>query len=68
MLAPDKIQRINELARKKKAGTLTAAEAQEQQALRQEYIAAFRQQFRDQLDRIQFVDEDGNVEPLRAKH
>jgi len=68
MLTPDKIERINELARKKKAGTLTEAEAAEQKALRDEYMASFRRSFRNQLDQIQFVDEDGNPEPPRNKH
>ncbi|MCX7571477.1 DUF896 domain-containing protein [Tumebacillus sp. DT12] len=67
MLTPDKIERINELARKKKAGTLTEAEAKEQKALRDEYMTSFRQSFRNQLDQIQFVDEDGNPEPPRTK-
>jgi uncharacterized protein YnzC (UPF0291/DUF896 family) len=60
MLTPDKMQRINELSRKKKAGTLTEAEANEQKELREEYLSAFRQNFRRQLDGITFVDEDGN--------
>ena len=68
MLTPDKIERNNELARKKKAGTLTEAEAHEQKALRDEYMAAFRSSFRNQLDQIQFVDEDGTPEPPRTKH
>jgi uncharacterized protein YnzC (UPF0291/DUF896 family) len=58
MLTPDKIERINELARKKKAGTLTPEEAQEQQALREEYLANFRKNFREQLEAIEFIDDD----------
>lgn len=58
MLSSDKMQRINELARKKKAGTMTDAEAHEQQTLRQEYLTAFRKSFREQLDAIEFVDEE----------
>lgn len=58
MLSSDKMQRINELARKKKAGTMTDAEAREQQTLRQEYLTAFRKSFREQLDAIEFVDEE----------
>ncbi|MBL0388170.1 DUF896 domain-containing protein [Tumebacillus sp. ITR2] len=60
MLSSDKIDRINVLSRKKKAGTLTPEEAAEQQALRTEYLEAFRKDFRSQLDSIKFVDEDGN--------
>ena len=41
----EKIDRINELARKKKAEGLTEEEALEQDALRREYIAEFRASF-----------------------
>ena len=40
-----KIERINELAKKKKTVGLTDSEAQEQEALRREYIAEFRASF-----------------------
>ena len=43
---PKKIDRINELGRKKQAGTLTAEEAEEQARLREEYIAWFRASLR----------------------
>lgn len=46
-------KRINELARKAKAEGLTDAEKAEQQALRQEYLAAFRKNFRKQLENIE---------------
>ncbi|ARU62191.1 DUF896 family protein [Tumebacillus avium] len=61
MLTPDKIERINVLARKKKAGTLTPEEAKEQQALREEYLNVFRKNFREQLEAIEFVDEDDST-------
>ena len=52
-----KIERINELARKSKtAQGLTAAEKDEQAALRKEYIAAIRASFKAQLDNIEIVD------------
>lgn len=62
-----KIDRINELARKAKAGALTPEEQAEQAALRQEYIAAFRSSLRAQLDNTVVVDEQGNRRPLRRK-
>ncbi len=40
-----KIDRINELARKKKSDGLTDEEAAEHAALRQEYIAGFREKY-----------------------
>jgi uncharacterized protein YnzC (UPF0291/DUF896 family) len=65
MLSEDKIKRLNELARKKKAGTLTPEEATEQQALRDEYMANFRKEFRSQLDSIKFVED---MEEPPTKH
>lgn len=38
MLSPEKIERINELARKKKENGLSKAEEQEQINLRKEYL------------------------------
>ena len=50
-------KRINELARKSKTEGLTVAEKAEQAVLRQEWLAKFRENFKKQLDRIEFVDE-----------
>jgi uncharacterized protein YnzC (UPF0291/DUF896 family) len=57
MLAKEKLERINALARKAKTSGLTEAEVREQQALRQEYLEVFRREFRKQLESIQFVDD-----------
>ncbi len=54
-----KIDRINELARKSKETPLTSAEKAEQAALRQEYLAAVRKNFRRTLENIEFVDDSG---------
>lgn len=51
------IDRINELAHKKKTVGLTEEEKAEQAALRQEYLAAFRANFRKQLDNVRFVED-----------
>lgn len=53
-----KINRINELAHKSKQIGLTAEEKQEQQQLRQEFLEDFRAGFRQQLERIELVDND----------
>lgn len=45
-----KIDRINELARKKKSDGLTDEEAAEHAVLRQEYIAGFRENMRQVLE------------------
>lgn len=63
-----KINRINELARKAKtAEGLTAAEQEERDALRKEYIAGFRKSLRSQLDNIEVEYPDGGISPLRRK-
>jgi len=62
-----KIERINELARKRKAGGLTEEEAAEQAALRQEYLAGYRENMRAMLDSIVVQEADGSRHPLRKK-
>lgn len=63
------IDRINVLARKKKAEGLTEQEAAEQQALRKEYIKQFRAGFEQQLTSIKVVDEEGNdITPEKIKN
>ena len=61
------IDRINELARKKKAEGLTEAEAAEQAALRQQYITEWRENPRAMLDGIVIQRPDGTKEPLKKK-
>ena len=51
------IDRINELARKKKAEGLTEEEKVEQAELRAEYLAEFRKNFRRQLEDVRFVED-----------
>ena len=63
-----KIGRINELARKSKAEGLTPEEKEEQQKLRQEYIAAFRMNMRTQLNRIDVVEPVGSIVNLGEKY
>ena len=64
----EKIQRINDLSRKSKTPEgLTEAEKQEQQALRQEYLADFRRSFQNQLDHITIQEPDGTRHKLAPK-
>ncbi len=58
MIGKEKIDRINELARKAKTVGLTPEEIEERAILRQEYLAAFRENFRAQLEMIEIVDEE----------
>lgn len=62
-----KIERINELARKKKAEGLTDEETKEQAALREEYLAGYRENLRVMLDNIVVQEKDGTRHPLRKK-
>ena len=62
-----KIERINELARKKKAGGLTGAETAEQAALRHEYLAEFRGNLKAMLDNTVIQEPDGTRHALKQK-
>ena len=53
----DMIERINELAHKKKTQGLTPAEQAEQKELYKRYLANIRSQLKAQLDNIEIVDE-----------
>ena len=64
---PKKIERINELARKKKTTGLTEAEAAEQAALRKEYLDGYRENLKSMLDSIVVQEKDGSRHPLRKK-
>ena len=66
-MTPEKISRINALARKSKAEGLTEAEKAEQQALRQEYLADVKANFRSQLNHIEIQEPDGTVHKLTKK-
>ena len=57
MITKEKIDRINELARKKKEYGVTEDEADEQMTLRAEYLSAIRTNLRAQLDNIEIVDK-----------
>ena len=61
------IDRINELARKKKTMGLTEEEAAEQAALRKQYIDEWRENTRAMLDGIVIQRPDGTTEPLKKK-
>ena len=67
MLDKKKIDRINELARKKKAEGLTEEEQLEQASLRAEYLENFRRNFRQQLDNVRFVEDLSEEELARIE-
>lgn len=53
------IDRINELAKKKKTVGLTDIERQEQATLRETYLAMFRENFRSHVEMLQVYDKNG---------
>ena len=63
-----RLDRINELYRKSKSEGLTEEEKQEQQQLRQEYVALVRANLRDQLENISLVNPDGSITDLSKKN
>lgn len=63
----EKIDRINELARKKKTVGLTQAEAEEQAILRREYLDGFRANMEDILKNTVIHRPDGTKALLQKK-
>lgn len=64
----EKIERINQLAKKAKVEGLTGEELVEQKQLRDKYIAAYRESLREQLHSIKVVDKEGNdITPQKLK-
>ena len=59
-MTPEKIARINELAKKEKTEGLTPEEEVEQAKLREEYIEGYRRSVRHHIEGIKVVDEEGN--------
>jgi len=59
------LDRINELSRISRERELTPLEQQERQQLRQAYLAAFRSQFRAQLDNTVVQYPDGSKVALK---
>ncbi|WP_352418843.1 DUF896 domain-containing protein [Proteiniborus sp.] len=62
MISKEKLARINLLARKSKETGLTEQEKEEQKSLRQEYLSAFRENFKKQLECIEIVDDNNKIE------
>lgn len=67
-MTDERILRLNELAKKYKNGEpLTDEELKERDALRKEYVAAFRESLRAQLDNTYIQTPDGRRTKLRPK-
>ncbi len=68
MFTQEKLNRINELANKKKQEGLTESEAKEQSQLRSEYLEMFRSSFKSQIENTKIIDPEGNdVTPEKLK-
>ena len=67
MITREQIDRINELARRKKTVGLTPAETAEREELKRLYAAAFRDSLRDTLDHTVVVEPDGTRRPLKKE-
>ena len=63
----EKIDRINELAKKQKSVGLSEDEKKEQAELRKEYIENIRNSLRADLNNISIVEKDGSVTDLGKK-
>ncbi len=64
-----KMERISELTRISRERELTAAEQQERQQLRDEYLREFRSNMKQILDNTTVERPDGTITPLRGmKH
>ena len=67
MLTAEKLNRLNELAKKKKLGTITDEELKEQQALR-EYLVTFRESMKNTSENVRVIDPNGeDVTPEKLK-
>ena len=62
------IERINELAKKKREQGLTDEELKEQKELYKVYLAEIRGQFSSTLDNVSVKDSDGKVTPFKEAY
>lgn len=67
MTVKEMTKRINELYHKSQAEGLSEDEREEQQKLRQAYVANVRANLRGQLDNISIVEKDGTITNLGDK-
>jgi len=63
----EKIDRINELAKKAREEGLTEEETLERQALRLEYVSAHKESLKAALENVYVLDENGNKTKLKKK-
>ncbi|MBP3627220.1 MAG: DUF896 domain-containing protein [Clostridia bacterium] len=66
-MTQEKIDRINELARKQKSEGLTEEEKQEQAILRREYIDSYKRSLVSQLENTYILEPDGTKRKVTKK-
>lgn len=66
-ITPEKLERINRLARKSKAEGLTEQEKKEQTALRNEYRMSVVGNLASQLDNTYIVNPDGSKQAVKNR-
>ncbi len=62
------LNRINELAKKKKSVGLTEDEHIEQKKLYKIYLGEIRQQFNSTLDNVSVKEKDGSIVPFKSAY
>ncbi|GIN91125.1 UPF0291 protein [Siminovitchia terrae] len=68
MVSKEKLDRINQLAKKAKSTGLTKEEAKEQSKLRGEYLQSFRAKMRETIENVRVFDPNGDeVTPLKVR-
>lgn len=67
MFDKNKLDRINELAKKNKAEGLSAEELAEREVLRKEYLAHFRSHFKSRLENIKVVSPEEYEQEMKNK-
>ncbi|APC48540.1 DUF896 domain-containing protein [Virgibacillus halodenitrificans] len=68
MLSKDKLERINQLAKKSKQEGLSTEEKKEQKKLREEYLKNVRSSFKNQFKTMTVMDPEGNdVTPQKVR-
>ena len=68
MVTEKTLERINDLYHKSKAEGLTEAELAEQKQLRADYVKAFRENLRGQLESIKIQNPDGSMIDIKERH
>lgn len=68
MIAKEKLERINTLAKKAKDTGLSDKEKEEQKELREEYLSNLRGSFKNQFKSMTVMDPEGNdVTPQKVR-